>query len=165
MKPQLLLSLAALFSGLAGAASSDQEFFDKAAVAGLFEVQSSEVAMQRSSNPQVKAFAKMMIEDHGAANSRLKALATKKGVTLPTGLDDDHQKKLDDLKAAKTGKAFDESYADLMEDGHDDAVALFEDASEDAKDKDLRQFAAETLPTLRRHSEHAEKLDSQDISP
>ncbi|HEY1077970.1 MAG TPA: DUF4142 domain-containing protein [Fontimonas sp.] len=153
-----------LFPLAASAAAPDQKFFDKAAMAGMFEVQSSEIAVQQSTDPQITSFAKMMIADHTAANAKLKALAANKGVTLPAALDKDHQEKLDKLKAAAPGKAFNELYADLMEDGHDDAVELFKDASDDAKDKDVRKFAADTLPTLKRHNEHAEKLDNKDVA-
>ncbi|PPE72021.1 DUF305 domain-containing protein [Solimonas fluminis] len=147
------------------AQAPDQEFFDKAAVAGMFEVQSSEIALQLGSDPAIKSFAQMMVTDHSAANAKLKSLALAKGVMLPTGLDKDHQAKLEKLKAAKPGKEFDETYADLMEDGHDDAVQLFEKASKKAKDKDVQKLAAETLPTLKHHSEKAEKLDKKRVAP
>lgn len=143
----------------------DQEFFDKAAVAGLFDVQSSEIAVKRATDPEIKKFAQTMVTDHSAANAKLKALALAKGVMLPAELDKDHRKELEKLKAAKSGKDFDEAYADAMEDGHDDAVKLFAKAADDAKDPDVRKFAAETLPTLRAHSEHAEKLDAKDKAP
>ncbi len=164
MKTIPILASVLLFPLAATAAAPDQKFFDKAAMAGMFEVQSSEIAVQQSTDPQITTFAKMMIADHGAANAKLKTLATNKGVTLPSTLDKDHQEKLDKLKAAAPGKEFNEAYSDLMEDGHDDAVNLFENASDDAKDKDVRKFAADTLPTLKRHSEHAEKLDSKDVA-
>lgn len=160
----LLLAAAMPVAGFA-APAPDQEFFDKAAVAGLFEVKSSEVALKRASDPALKSFAQMMVSDHGAANGKLKALAAKKNVKLPQGLDKEHQKNLDKLAAAKNGRAFDETYADLMEDGHDQAVELFETASKDAKDPDVRAFAAETLPTLKHHSEAAERLDKRDVAP
>jgi putative membrane protein len=143
----------------------DQEFFDKAAVSGMFEVQSSELAVQRGTDAQVKSFAQMMVTDHSAANAKLKALALAKGVMLPAELDKDHRKNLDKLKAAKPGKDFDETYADLMEDGHDKAVKLFAKAADGAKDPDVRKFAGETLPTLRMHNEHAEKLDDKNKAP
>ena len=143
----------------------DQEFFDKAAVAGMFEVQSSEVAVKRATDPGIKKFAQTMVTDHSAANAKLKALALAKGVMLPAELDKDHRKELEKLKAAKSGKDFDEAYADAMEDGHDKAVKLFAKAADGAKDPDVRKFAAETLPTLRTHSEHAEKLDAKDKAP
>jgi hypothetical protein len=45
--------------------------------------------------------------------------------TLPSALDAEHQKMLDDLKA-KSGKDFDQSYDQVQLKAHRDAVALFE---------------------------------------
>ena len=145
--------------------AADQEFYDKAAISGLFEVKASEVAAKRATNPKAKSFAEMMVADHSAANAKLKALAAQKKVVLPSALDKAHQNDLDKLNKAKPGKDFDEAYADLMEDGHDKAVKLFEDASKNAKDPDVSAFAAATLPTLRQHREIAEALDDEDVSP
>lgn len=157
-----LLPFAALADDKKLSQVPDQEFFDKAAVSGLFEVRASELAVQRGVDPQVKSFAQMMVTDHSAANAKLKSLAMTKGAMLPAELDKDHKKDLEKLRAAKQGKEFDEAYADLMEDGHDKAVKLFAKTAESAKDSDVRKFAAETLPTLKMHNEHAEKLDEKD---
>lgn len=146
-------------------AAPDQEFYDKAAISGMFEVKASEIAVRRATGPQVKSFAEMMVTDHSAANAKLKALAAQKKVVLPSTLDKDHQKSLDKLSKAKPGKDFDETYVDLMEDGHDKAVKLFEKASKNAKDPDVSAFAAATLPTLRQHKEVVEALDDEDVAP
>ena len=150
---------------LHAADTKDVEFMQKAAVAGEFEIQSSRVAQKTGSLVQVKSFANMMVKDHSAAAAELKALAKAKGVALPKGLDKAHADKLAKLKAEKPGKDFDEEYADLMEDGHDTAVALFQGAADNAVDPEVKAFAQKTLPTLKMHSEHAEKLDMDDLSP
>ena len=62
----------------------------------------------------------------------------------------DAQKTADDL-AKKSGKDFDKAYVDAMLDGHKNAVKLFEDASQNCKDADLKAFATKTLPTLKMH--------------
>lgn len=162
----LLFALAMLPAWASAAeAVADQEFYDKAAISGMFEVKASEIAVKRATDPQAKSFAEMMVADHSAANAKLKALAARKKVVLPSALDKDHQQDLDKLGKAKPGKDFDETYADLMEDSHDKAVKLFEEASKDAKDPDVSAFAAATLPTLRQHKELAEALDDKDVSP
>lgn len=162
----LLAALVAMpFCAQAESKNPDQEFYDKAAVAGMFEVKSSELALQKGTAAPIKSFAQMMVTDHTAANDKLKSLAQAKNVTLPTALDKDHQKKLDKLAKTESGKDFDEQYADLMEDGHDDAVKLFEKAAKDAKDPEVKTFAKATLPTLKQHSEAAEALDRKDVAP
>ena len=41
---------------------------------------------------------------------------------------------------------------------HEDAVKLFEKASNDVKDPDVKQFAIQTLPTLQQHLQMAKTL-------
>lgn len=143
----------------------DHEFFAKAAIAGMYEVKAGELGQKNGTGTSVRNFATMMVNDHSGANDKLKALAQKKGVILPPGPDASHQKMLDKLARHQPGKEFDEEFADQMEDSHDKAVKLFEKAAKNAKDPDVRAFAAATLPTLRNHSEMAEALDQKDVAP
>lgn len=138
-------------------ATKTQDFVTKAAIAGLFEIKTSELAIKTSKNADVVAFAKMMVKDHTAAGKKLDtAAAVTSGLTPPTALDDDHQKKLDDL-ATKTGTDFDKAYVDLQQSGHAEAVSLFDDYSKNGKDTALQTFAADTLPTLQAHKD---KIDA-----
>src|SRR5712671_2681649 len=76
---------------------------------------------------------------------------------LPTGLDAEHQKKLDELKA-KSGKEFDRAYDQMQLQAHEEAVALFSDYARNGDNPDLKAWAAKTLPHLREHLEMAKKL-------
>jgi putative membrane protein len=138
----------------------DAEFVVEAASGGMMEVQLANLALQKASSPQVKEFARMMIEDHGKANNELKALAASKNITLPAALIDKHQKIVNGLQD-KTGTDFDEEYIDKMRADHKDDVDEFEEASKEATDPDIKAFAAKTLPTLRTHLQHAEQLDGK----
>src|SRR5690242_19594464 len=60
-----------------------QQFATKAGAAGLFEIQSSQLALTKLQNADIKAFAQMMIDDHTKAGSALKAEAGTQGVTVP----------------------------------------------------------------------------------
>lgn len=61
-----------------------QDFVNQAASGGLFEVQSSELALQKSQDANVQEFAKQMITDHTANNQELIATAQAEGLTVPT---------------------------------------------------------------------------------
>jgi putative membrane protein len=47
-----------------------------------------------------------------------------------------------------------------MVDDHQNDVKDFQDASQKAKDSDVKQWAAKTLPTLQEHLQKIQKLDS-----
>ncbi|TFB30064.1 DUF4142 domain-containing protein [Pedobacter alluvionis] len=129
---------------------ADAKFTTQAAVGGIAEVELGKLALEKSSNPQVKEFATMMVKDHGMANTELTAIAKQKNITLPSTVDDEHKKKMDDL-SKKTGADFDKAYVSAMVDGHKSTLKLMEDESKDGKDADLKSFATKTAPIVQSH--------------
>lgn len=125
---------------------ADVSFLEKAGHSGQEEVILSQIALTRATHPQVKDFAQMMTDDHGAANAKLAQLAGSKGVTLQAKDPSLSQK----WGAKKAGKDFDHDYIGKMVGDHKDAVELFEKASK-SSDADIAAFATSTLPTLRTH--------------
>ncbi len=138
-------------------AQKTSDFVTKAAIANMFEIQTSEAAIKTSKNPAVLSFAKMMVKDHTAAGKAFETAVGPSGLTPPTMLDDDHQNKLNDL-TTKTGKDFDDQYISLQKDAHSDAVSLFDDYSKNGKDASLAKFATDTLPTLQKHKDAIDKM-------
>lgn len=145
-------------------AASTQEFVTKAAIANQFEIESSKVAVSRAQNAEVKKLAQQMITDHTKAGNEFKAALAKSnsGAKAPTGLDEKHAEIVKDLKETKADD-FDAAYLDVQEDAHDDAIALFEDYSKNGDNAALKEFAAKTLPTLKKHEEHVTHLDDKDV--
>jgi len=129
---------------------ADAKFTTSAAVGGMAEVELGKLALQKSSNAQVKEFATMMVNDHGKANTELMTIAAAKNITLPSTVDEDHKKKMDDL-SKKSGTDFDKAYVDAMVDGHKSTLKLMEDESKDGKDAELKAFAAKTAPVVQTH--------------
>ena len=161
MKKALVLAAAcALLAGPlhAQSALSTSEFVKKAAISGLFEVESSRL-VEPKADRDTKPFAEKMIRDHTEANNELKSLVQsgKVKAEIPTGLDPEHQKKLDELKGL-SGKELDSTYDQIQLRAHQEAVELFTKYSEDGDNSALKQWAAKTLPELKQHLSMAEKL-------
>lgn len=136
----------------------DKEFVMKAAKGGMMEVEAANIAMQNSSNERVKAYASMMIADHGKANNELKSMVSAKGMMVPEdSLMMKNKAHLDGMKAMK-GKAFDKHYIDMMVKDHNKDVNDFEKASNSANDADVKAFATKTLPTLRMHKDSIQAI-------
>lgn len=149
-------SNAAATGGIA-VAPADAEFATKAAVGGMAEVALGKLALEKSSSPKIKAFAEMMVNDHGKANEELMTLAKVKNITLPATVDEEHQKKMDELKT-KTGTDFDKAYVDAMVDGHEKTLKLMQDEGKDGKDTDLKAFANKTAPVVQTHLTMIKKI-------
>lgn len=161
MKTMTKIAAAALGAALALGAHAqvskkDQEFLHKAAAGGLYEVQAGALAQEKGRSASVKSFGAMLVKDHGAANEELKALASRKGVTLPTALPAKKTKRLNEIAKDKD---FDKEFVEEVGmDDHEDDIELFEKASNGADDAEVKAFAAKTLPTLKAHLEHARGL-------
>ena len=141
----------------------DSEYLVDAAEVDMKEIELGKLAETKSTSADVKALAKMMIDAHTKASADTKALAAKKGITLPAALTEKGEEARKDLND-KTGADFDKAYADAMVDGHEKTIKEIEKASEKAKDPDVRMWAAKMLPELRKHLEHSkmtkEKVDA-----
>lgn len=139
---------------------ADSEFMAKAAQGGMAEVSLGQMASSKATDPGVKAFGDRMVTDHSKLGDELKQLATTKGVTLPTDLDDESKKTSDKLSKL-TGKAFDKAYIDDMVTDHEKDVKEFEKQSKGAKDADLKTWVTNSLPTLQDHLKMAKETKSK----
>jgi len=138
-------------------------FVEKAAMGDQFEIESSKLALQKATDPQIKQFAQQMIDEHSKSSDNLKATLQSAGANMspPAGLtlDGKHQALMDKLQKA-SGKEFERLYVQIQRDGHKEAVDLFSKYSKDGKEASLKGFAQETLPVIERHYQHVQSLKS-----
>lgn len=146
-------------TGAVGAVNADA-FVRDAAIGGLYEIESSKLALEKASSPDVKAAAKMIIADHEAADAKLKQLVDggKAPGPLPTALDERRKGMLDNLRGA-SAKDFDDRYLDQQTMAHHEALLAFNGYAKTGDNADLKAFAAETAPKLEKHAEMVTKLD------
>ena len=128
------------------------DFVPMAAIGNTFEIQSSNLALQKSENKDIQAFATKMGEDHSAAATKLAAAVdqSKAKTQVPLDLDAAHEDMLNKLEAAQTPN-FDKLFIKMQTKAHDEAIALFEAFSKNGPDGPLKDFASKTLPTLKEH--------------
>jgi putative membrane protein len=135
----------------------DSEFLVEQAEVNLAEIEIGKLAQTKGTNPEVKKFGKMLVDDHTKAASEVNALAQAKNFTIPTSLTEDGQEEYKKLNE-KSGADFDKKFADMMIDGHEKAINKLEKASKDAKDADVRTWASNNIAGLTAHLEHAKLL-------
>ena len=144
-------------TGMANMASQDRNFLMDAAMGGMMEVELGRLATTNGASDAVKQFGQRMVDDHSKANAELMSLATSKGITLPTELDEKHRAHVTKLWSL-TGADFDREYSKMMMSDHKKDVSEFEKQSMKGVDADLKAFATNTLPTLREHLQMANAL-------
>lgn len=136
---------------------SDSTFAREAAEGGIAEVKFGQLAEEKGTSQEVKDFGKRMVTDHTKANDQLKTDAAKEKFTLPTNMSKRDQMAYDRLSKL-SGSAFDRAYARDMVKDHKADVAEFLNESENGKQEWTKDFAYQTLPTLREHLKQAEEM-------
>ncbi|QDA59923.1 DUF4142 domain-containing protein [Hymenobacter jejuensis] len=138
----------------------DAEFMVTTASSGMLETELAKLAQQKAATPGLKTFSQQLLTQHNELSGALQALASRKGIVLPTGMSEDQQSQYRDA-AGLTGTQFDKKVMDLLVSAHEKDVDAFDDMSDDAYDGDIRGFAAKYLPTLKDHLNQAKELKDQ----
>jgi putative membrane protein len=144
-------------SKMSGKSMADTHFAKEAAQGGMAEVKMGQLAQDKGSNDSVIAFGKRMVDDHSKAGDKLKDVASKESITLPTDISAKDQATYDRLSKLN-GAAFDKAYARDMVKDHETDVAAFQKEANGGKDDSLKSFASKTLPTLQDHLKEAKEM-------
>ncbi|MEX1059955.1 MAG: DUF4142 domain-containing protein [Methyloceanibacter sp.] len=142
-----------------GGPPSTPDFVKKAAMSDMYEIEAGKIASEKGQSEAVKQFGQHMVEAHSKTSEELKGIVQveKLDVGLPARLDKKHRNMIDALNSAKP-EDFDKIYAKQQVKAHKKAVELFDGYAEKGNNASLKQFAANTLPTIKQHLEAAEKL-------
>ncbi|MCF8503723.1 MAG: DUF4142 domain-containing protein [Caulobacter sp.] len=135
------------------------DFVSKAAISDMYEIESGKLALERATNPEVKAFAQMMVDMHTRTTEDLKTAINASGLilTLPAALPEDKMKSLADLRAAKA-EDFDKAYMDAQIDAHQATLDLMTRYAQDGDNATLTAAAAATAPVVQQHLDKADAL-------
>lgn len=139
-------------------ARGDRKFMQEAAESGMYEVQAARLASTKATDPEVKKYAEMLVEQHTQANEELAQLAQAKGVELPATAPRSKRKDVEEL-GKKQGAEFDKEF--VKEAGieqHEKDIKKFQKASKDVKDPELKAFTTKTLAMLQDHLAQAKQL-------
>lgn len=132
------------------------DFVKDASAAGIAEIETGKLALQKSAAADVKAYAQQIIDDHRAANKTLAGIAQQKKLKVSTDAELMSKAKTSMLKQRK-GQSFNEAFAENQITAHEKAIELFNEAVV-SDDVELAAFAKETLPKLEHHLKMAQEL-------
>jgi putative membrane protein len=139
-------------------ASVDRDFVMDMAEGNRAEIELAKMAEERATNAQVKDFARMLVRDHTKALADLREAAAAANVQLSTSSEENRdQKNLQEDLAKLTGHEFDRKYIDEMIGKHEKTANAIE-KKVDSESPQIRQWATETLPVVRKHLDQAKQL-------
>ena len=166
-KIALIASAALLMSTTAFAAGgpTDPQIAHIAYTAGSLDVEAGKLALKKSKNPKVRAFASEMVRDHQAVNDKALALVKKLHVTPEQNATSQGLTKQAAATRAKlaklNGKAFDRAYA-ANEVAYHATVngALKSTLIPSANNGELKSLLETGLTLFSEHQKHAEHLSA-----
>lgn len=158
MKKIILFTLL-LTAGLA-AAQRDVNFALEAANGNFLEIKLGELAMQTGYSEAVRQLGKSMKEDHSQAIVDLMEITSKKGIAVPTTLDEKAQATYDKF-AKKNAEEFDKAYTKAMVKDHKKDICKFKKEAKKGKDKELKEYATKAVPVLQHHLEMSKSACEQ----
>lgn len=137
--------------------ANDATFLEQAAIFNLHEIGLGNIAKDKSSAPEILVLSKMLVDHHTNASAELKLLADKKNISLPFSVEDNPNEEIN--KLVKENKVtFDKSFLNQIIENHKDAISKFESANVETDDKEIRDYIALVMPTLKQHLKEAEKI-------
>jgi putative membrane protein len=142
--------------------AEDRQFVEKAGAGGLAEVQEAGLAKEKAASADVKRAADELKKDHEAANAELKRITVPYGVELPKEPTQDRKELLERLRKL-SGAEFDREYLRAGMAAHEKTIALFEKTAKETRNSDIRRFAMNTLPTLKKHLNMTKELSGKQI--
>src|SRR5688572_9912141 len=162
LRATLVLCLPLIAGAPAQAAPATKEFVQKVAISDMFEIEAGKLAADKAEHAEVKSFGDKMVADHTKTSEELKSIVAENKIEaeIPAELDADHKEKLDALNEA-SDKDFDRLYVKQQVKAHETAVELFEDYASGGDSEQLKEWAKNTVPTLKGHLDMAQSLQDQ----
>jgi len=136
---------------------SDVLFMEIMTMSNLTEILTSRLALQKSSNAAVRAFAQQMITEHTRAQNELNAIAALKGVRL-TDKPGPDQRLLYNRLTTLSGAAFDAAYKNVQVNSHALTLDLIQTYRSIGRDQQALAYAAKMQPAVANHLAEAKTL-------
>ena len=141
------------------ASANTMQYVEAMANGNLFEIQSSQLALQKSRDARVRRFAQRMIDEHTRMQSELSTAVRTTGpsLTVPTALDNRHSSAIQDLQGV-TGREFDRMYLTAQINAHNEALVVNQNYAQIGDDPALKQLAANNVPVIQEHLTMAQQI-------
>lgn len=143
----------------AGPWMTGQQYATTAAASDLYEIQSSEMAVDKAKGGEVKSFARMLIADHERSTADLKTAGAgaQPPVDVSPALDADGQADMDALRAASDAD-FERTWLSQQVAAHEKALAMVRAYAESGDVPLLKVHASTVSGPIEKHLARAREL-------
>lgn len=157
--PLLAQSAPAPGAGDKQLSSDDKAFLKYAAEDNQAEIDLCILAEKKARSPAIRAFARLMVDDHVQIESHLAAVSESEKAELPDGIGQDGQKTRSKLLPL-SGSAFEKEFMQAQIEDHGNDVKKFAHENSSTQNTALREYSAETRPVLEQHLDLAKAVQA-----
>lgn len=133
------------------------EFFTRALLGTMIEIEIAKLAMSNSDDEQVKSYSQMLDQDHGMMQRQLLAIGREEEYAITRNLSAEATRQMDQLRVLK-GKAFDSAFLAMTIADHTRDLSEYRIASSTNPNAKLKQYATDAIPLLEKHLAKAQEL-------
>jgi len=137
-----------------------RSYVTMAGASDLFEIQSSELALEKSRNARVREFAQMMITHHRMTTEQVTAAARAAGMTPPAPQLNSMQRDMMTKLQSASATDFDRTYIEQQRQAHQMALALHQTYAARGDTPQLQQVARTAVPIIQQHIAKARDLNA-----
>jgi putative membrane protein len=136
---------------------ADKVFVKKAMEANIAEMQMAQLALEKSSDGQIRHFALQMQDDHGKLQDELRQVAGQLNVPVPTEPSKGAAKSMEKMKSL-SGDAFDQAYIKEMIKAHKEESKAFKDEARDTTSPQLKEMMTRDDQTIESHLQEIQQI-------
>ena len=141
----------------AAVSAADRSFLQHEAQGAAYELALAQLAAQKATREDVKAYAQHVVADHDQANAALEQLAQSKGVSLPKTLSNDDQTRLAGLQNLQ-GHEFDRSFVNEALRINREDKSDFAKEARTTHDPEVRAYVKQSSAMDQKHADEARQL-------
>ncbi len=149
--------LIALAGTAAAQSHSDKSFMETASQGNVTEVELGKLALKKSQNPDVRAFAEKMIKDHQTLGKKMAPLMAQAGLKPSISMNTEHQHLYNKLSGL-SGAEFDKQYAEAMDKDHHEDLKDFRDEINSTQIPEIKTTVIEGEKVIAEHTKMADDL-------
>ena len=158
MKAAWIAFVSIALAGTGAAQShSDKSFMETASQGNVTEVELGKLALKKSQNPEVRAFAEKMIKDHQTLGKKMAPLMAQAGAKPSYSMNTEHQHLYNKLSAL-SGTEFDKEYAEAMDKDHHEDLKDFRDEINSTKSPQIKTTVIAGEKVIAEHTQMADAL-------
>jgi predicted outer membrane protein len=147
-----------------GRHTGGNEFLVEAMQDAMAEIQICEMALEKSQNEDVKAFAQSMIDEHGRMGREFEQLAGHKQLDVPRQIRAEQEMTVDAF-ASLEGRDFEQRWIQYNIDVHERDIKVFRHYAQEEDDPEIKTMAQQGCDMLMQHLKMAHDVGKKLARP